>query len=248
MGRSFSQPIPYNQMQTGPMSSNMADPMDLRPLRSVDPHPHELQRYNTTNFGDQQQPNQKPGGHTLGQFLRRKKHGHRGDMDESRESEDSMPPPPPPKDKGIYATVLGMIDKRKVEDKDRDGYTYRQPRRAYTEDDLDLHKRGLEHNEFGVLPKISETSFHRAHDASEYALVSHEDIGGSGGEGDVVVIHPNGFGLTQDVPTAGQMLRMESLKKGKWAEPRGLSAVRDPVERARMRMEIQRRKKEEERE
>jgi hypothetical protein len=64
----------------------------------------------------------------------------------------------------------------------------------------------------------------------------------------VVVIHPNDYESTRGVPTPVQMLRMESLKKGKWAEPQGLSAIRDPVERARLRIEMQRQREEEERE
>jgi hypothetical protein len=143
MGRSLSQPVPYNKTQTGSMSTQTADAMDLKPLRSSDPyHPHgELQRHGTTaNLGGQQQYQQqqnfKQGGHMFSQFLRRKKHGRTnkggGDMEESQESEDSMPPPTPPKDKGIYATVVGFIDKKRVEEKERDGYAHHQQRRAYT--------------------------------------------------------------------------------------------------------------------
>jgi hypothetical protein len=143
MGRSFSQPVPYNKMPTGSMSTQTTDAMDLKPLRNLDPHytQDELQRRATTaNLGGQQryqqQQNIRQGGHVFGQFLRRKKHGRTnregGDLEESQESEDSMPPPTPPKDKGMYATVVGFIDKRRVEDNERDPYAPPQRRRAYT--------------------------------------------------------------------------------------------------------------------
>lgn len=105
-----------------------------------------------------------------------------------------------------------------------------------------------------VLPKISESSFRHSHSVSEFAVVSHEEIGGrpSVGEADVVVIHPEEFGLYKDkeLPAPGQQRKcgIDSLKKGKWAEPRGLSAIRDPGERARLRIELQRQKDDEERE
>jgi MAP7 domain-containing protein 1 len=112
----------------------------------------------------------------------------------------------------------------------------------------------------GLHPITELSSFRHSHNLSQFAVVSHETVvptssgigRGTAGdeEGDIVVIRPEEFGLygireeRQQQPARG----IETYKKGKWAEPRGLSAVRDPAERARMRMEMQRQKEEEEKE
>lgn len=129
MGRSFSQPMAnhtstmINKPQTAPTSY-----MDLKPVKrsfseTDSPQPH---RYSTTGVSP-------PSGHIrlgsnmFSHFLRRKKRSTsaaaamgRGDIDESQESEDSMPPPTPPKDKGIYATMLLPTSEKRSEEKEKD--------------------------------------------------------------------------------------------------------------------------------
>lgn len=221
------------------------------------------------------------------QFLRRKKRSGSAaaamgpsDVDESQESEDSMPPPTPPKDKGIYATMaLPSSAERRGEREEREKageYAYVRflfvpllnengMTDSHRDDSPHAHtpEREYEHEPLALAPglaTISESSLRNTRSVSEFAVVSHEEVGGrpSGGEVDVVVIRPEEFGRYGDkpLPPYGQPQRQQqqpqwginTLKKGKWAEPQGLSAIRDPAERARLRMELQKQKEEEEKE
>ncbi|KXN81517.1 hypothetical protein AN958_04454 [Leucoagaricus sp. SymC.cos] len=157
-----------------------------------------------------------------------------GDVDESQESEDSMPPPTPPKDKGVYTPARKQAGYEE-EHRHHGGHVTQYP------DDFQTHAH---HTHLA-----SRTSFRHTHSVSEFALISHEGVMGDDGgrtetdvENDIVIIRPEEFGLygiqaEKPLPAPGQHHQQKpsygihTLKKGKWAEPQGLSAIRDPVER-----------------
>ncbi|KAF5362177.1 hypothetical protein D9756_002563 [Leucocoprinus leucothites] len=194
-----------------------------------------------------------------------------GDVDESQESDDTMPPPTPPKDKGVYTPTIGARGM-----KNEFGVEHGVEHHPYPVDfshvqysavadvaDLNEHEPEPE-----LMPSppglaMSESSFTHAHSISEYAVISHEHLGGGGqdanrndNEADIVVLRPEEFGLygiaaenrSLTIRQEQQSYGINTLKKGKWAEPQGLTAIRDPAERARLRMEMQKQKMEEEKE
>ncbi len=98
----------------------------------------------------------------------------------------------------------------------------------------------------------SELSFRHTHSVSEFAVVSHEEANGRR-DTDIVVIRPDlGFDKFDKPLPVQRGERVEvgihTLRKGKWAGSQSLSVIRDPSERAWLRMEMQRQKEEEERE
>ncbi|KAF9449948.1 hypothetical protein P691DRAFT_758611 [Macrolepiota fuliginosa MF-IS2] len=265
MGRSYSQPTAdYPATNTKP--TNLMDLNRVKRSFSETYSPRPI----ITEPSAGTSPPSGGGHHKLGsnmfsQFLRRKKKRSgsgsaiwrgRNDVDESQESEDSMPPPTPPKDKGIYAGALppAVVPRRRDSEED----TIMEKERDYGHNDYTddlVYVREYEPLALtSGLATISESSFRYMRSVSEFAVVSHEEVGSGRpgiGDRDVVVIRPEEFGGYGDKPLpqpGGQHLGISTLKKGKWAEPQGLSAIRDPAERARVRMEQQRQKEEEERE